>query len=298
MVRNAEYLWPMRMCGAMLAIGAWTASCGGQEPVGSAARDAAADARSADAALADGIAETVAEPSDVTIRDGTEAASMGGHDASDDAAAIDAAPAETSTALTDASGPPCVSGAVDGTPCTGPGEAMLKSADICRAGHCVMPPGFPGCQTDVDCVPGGCLHGFPPGNPAGSICMGTAGIAGAVACGDEVLSCSTDVGCSITDTTARVCGRAAPLRLFGTFSTCDGPSDCPAGQDCCVTTTGMGYGNLSCFARTNGGASSGCPSAPASISRICDPRDPIGTCPQGLTCKAFFFGTGAFTCSP
>jgi hypothetical protein len=286
------------MCGALLAAGAWTASCGGQEPVGSGARDAAADATAADEARADAIAETVAEPSDVAIHDETEAASMGGHDATGEGPAIDAARAEASMALTDASGTPCAPGAADGTRCTGPGEAMQKSGDICLAGHCVMPPGFSGCESDADCVPGGCLHGFPVGNPAGSICMGTAGIAGALACGDEVLSCSTGVGCSITDTTARVCGRVAPLGPSGTFSTCDGPSDCPADQDCCVTTTGTGYGNMSCFARTNGGASSGCPSAPAITLRICDPRDPLGTCPQGLTCKAFFFATGAFTCSP
>lgn len=312
MSRNAENLWPMRMRGALLAALACTSSCSGQQTVGSVGPDAAADTtlaevgladaivdRVAEAALADAIPDRAAASSDGTLDGETgDAATMGGHDATGDATSIDARLAEAGTTPTDAGGTLCAPSAVDGTRCTGPGEPLQNDADICLAGRCIMPPGFPGCQSDADCARGGCLHGFPPGNPSGSICMGTAGIPGAVACGDEVLSCSTDEGCSITDTSARVCGRPAQLGLSSTYSTCDGPSDCPAGQDCCVTATGMGYGDMSCFARTAGGASSGCPSTAGSVLRVCDPRDPIGTCPQGLTCKSFFFGTGAFTCSP
>jgi hypothetical protein len=306
-------VWAIRTCCALLAASAWTASCGGEESLGSAGdaaeasettahneaskampitgRDAAADAPPSDA-LTEMIPERTGETNDVTAHGGAaEAASMTGRDAPPS----DAALAEGGAAALDAGVITCAVGA---TRCIGPGEDMLKSADICLGGRCLMPAGFPGCGIDADCVPGGCLHGFPPGNPSGSICMGTAGIPGVVSCGDEVLSCSTDIGCSITETTNRVCGRQGLSSAFSTFSTCDGPSDCPAGQDCCVT--GMGYGNMNCFARTEGGVSSGCPSATVGGRRfwVCDPQDPSGTCPQGLTCKLFDFATGEFTCSP
>jgi hypothetical protein len=163
----------------------------------------------------------------------------------------------------------CTSNTANGTICFRPGQTR----GACWSGACLLPGFFSGCTTAADCVPGGCLGGY---------CLGTVDIAGQINCTEtdgEYIACPTSQGCS-SNAGHVFCTTGTP----GT-TTCDGPSDCGTGADCC--------GNNVCYTRTSGGGvGSGCPSlGPGNqLGVLCDPTNPTATCPSGKSCMPTFSG--------
>lgn len=168
----------------------------------------------------------------------------------------------------------CTPTTPNGTFCIRPDQGR----GACWSGKCVLPQYFPGCTSAADCVPGGCsAFGF---------CLGTVVIAGQVSCSDNTgsyVACPTSQGCGPGPTTGHVqCGTGGS----GVVS-CDGPSDCPAGNDCCHFTPGGSVS--SCTPQAQPGViGSGCPSlGPGNqVPVLCDPTnpDPTAHCPAGKSC--------------
>src|SRR3569623_1619541 len=114
--------------------------------------------------------------------------------------------------------------------------------------------------------------------------------AGAVSCVDDVgssVTCSASDGCTDFPTAREppftVCGNGTGTG--GGAVTCDGPSDCPPNNDCCAEPGGQ-----HCLAQTQPGViGSGCaaydtnPNGPQA-SVVCDPLNPITTCPPNKSC--------------
>jgi hypothetical protein len=181
----------------------------------------------------------------------------------------------------------CTASTPNGTMCIRPGQVR----GTCWSGACVLPAYFSGCNTAADCVPGGCTG-------PGGYCLGTIDVAGEVSCtastGSYVV-CSTSQGCSPGPFTGQVqCGNGSG----GTGNaTCDGPSDCPAGSDCCNYPNSGN--NAHCAAQTQPGViGSGCPSVGpgAQLSNLCDPLNPTTTCPAGKSCVASGGAQVSFDC--
>jgi len=163
--------------------------------------------------------------------------------------------------------------------CFRPGQVR----GTCWGGACVLYAGGVGCNTAADCVPGGC-------SAPGGFCLGTIEVAGEVSCGDDVgssVTCSASDGCTDFPTAREppftVCGNGTGTG--GGAVTCDGPSDCPPNNDCCAEPGGQ-----HCLAQTQPGViGSGCaaydtnPNGPQA-SVVCDPLNPITTCPPNKSC--------------
>jgi hypothetical protein len=183
----------------------------------------------------------------------------------------------------------CTPTTPNGTPCLRPGEARGTSISTCWGGRCVLAQYAGICNSDADCVPGGCT------GPNGG-CLGTAEVAGQVGCTNtdgEYVVCPASQGCS------HFGGRFPPFVSCGDGAggtgaiTCDGPNDCPGDSDCCPFPSTLGFAQ--CTPRTQPGViGSGCPSlGPGNqIAPICDPRNPTATCPAGKSCTV---GAGTFT---
>jgi len=162
--------------------------------------------------------------------------------------------------------------------CNFPGQAR----GTCWNGACVLPALGVGCSSASDCVPGGC-------SPTG-YCLGTVELAGQVSCSDTngpTARCPAAQGC--TD----VGGRAPPFAVCGDGGTgagaitCDGANDCPSNNDCCALV-----GTQHCYPQSTAGViGSGCaalntnPNAPQA-ALVCDPLNPMTSCPGGKSCVA------------
>lgn len=166
-----------------------------------------------------------------------------------------------------------------GAICFLPGE---DNRGTCYKGKCLLPAHFPGCSSPADCVDGGCSGGF---------CLGTISDGSQVTCTDNSgLSaiCPASQGCSSGSGRPPVfCGGASS----GTGDiTCDGPGDCPAGNDCCALA-----GAQHCYAQPSGGGlGAGCtalntnPNAPQA-ALVCNPSS-SASCPSGKTCVNIYAG--------
>ena len=163
----------------------------------------------------------------------------------------------------------CTANTPNGQLCTRPGQVP----GTCWSGACVLTASFQGCNTDADCVPGGCT------GPAG-FCIGTTRVAGQVSCSANdgaYIVCPASEGCTSGANSQVFCGtNAAPGAV-----TCDGPNDCSTGSDCC----GNPGGGSHCYAQTQPGViGSGCPSmGPGTqTGTLCDPLAP--SCPGTKSC--------------
>jgi hypothetical protein len=182
----------------------------------------------------------------------------------------------------------CGSSTPNGVFCDLPGQ----TSGTCWKGACVLPAYFPGCDSASDCVPGGCTG-------PGGYCLGTVDVAGQVSCSDKTgwyVVCPTSQGC-----TANKGGRIPPFAVCGDGNggvggvTCDGPSDCAAGSDCCNTPSGA-----TCIAQSQTGViGSGCASlGPGNqLTTLCDPLNPTKNCAAGKSCMTIFGGVlASFDC--
>jgi len=183
----------------------------------------------------------------------------------------------------------CTASTPNGTLCIRPGQTR----GTCWGGACVLPAYFPGCNTADDCVPGGCTG-------PGGYCLGTVDVPGEVSCtaGEgSYIVCPTSQGCLPGPYVGQVqCGNGTATETGDI--TCDGPSDCPANSDCCVEPAGQ-----HCLAQPQPGViGSGCaafdsnPNGPQA-GIVCDPLNPVTTCPAGKSCVSDFGGGQvAFLC--
>ena len=174
----------------------------------------------------------------------------------------------------------CTATTPNGKLCRRPGDERA----VCWGGACVLPAYFSGCNSAADCVPGGCTG-------PGGYCLGTIDVAAKVSCSNSIGSyvvCSSAEGCSAGPSVGQVqCGDGTAT---GTGQvTCDGPSDCPANNDCC-SLPGQGTEVMHCFPQPQPGViGSGCaswdtnPNGPQA-SVMCDPLNPTATCPIGKSC--------------
>ena len=182
----------------------------------------------------------------------------------------------------------CGSSTPNGVFCDLPGQ----TSGTCWKGACVLPAYFPGCNSAADCVPGGCTG-------PGGYCLGTVDVAGQVSCSDKsgwYVVCPTSQGC-----TANKGGRLPPFAVCGDGNggvggvTCDGPSDCAAGSDCCNIP-----GGSACVAQSQPGViGSGCASlGPGNqLTTLCDPLNPTTNCAAGKSCMTYFGGVlASFDC--
>jgi hypothetical protein len=175
----------------------------------------------------------------------------------------------------------CTANTPNGTPfCTRPGQVT----GVCWGGVCVLPAYFSGCNSAADCVPGGCTG-------PGGYCLGTVDVAGQVSCSSnnaEYVVCPASQGCGHSTGNPNVfCGPGGN----GTFLTCDGPSDCPANNDCC----GQSNSQFCAVQPQPGVIGSACaalntnPNAPQA-GVVCDPLNPTTSCPTGKSCVSYFGG--------
>ncbi len=185
----------------------------------------------------------------------------------------------------------CTTSTPNGAICHRPGQTR----GTCWGGACVLPAYFSGCNSATDCVPGGCTG-------PGGYCLGTTDVSGEVSCTDNdgaYVVCSTQQGCLPGPEVGQVqCGDGNANTAMGLVS-CDGPSDCPANNDCCTRLSG---GGSFCVARTQPGVvGSGCaalddnPNGPQS-GVLCDPLNRTTTCPQGQSCASIAGSQVTFIC--
>jgi hypothetical protein len=187
----------------------------------------------------------------------------------------------------------CTASTPNGTICIRPGQ----TPGTCWAGACVLPAYFPGCNSAADCVPGGCTG-------PGGYCLGTVDVQGQVSCSateGAYVACPASQGCSAGPYAGEVqCGSGTST---GTADvTCDGPSDCPANNDCCYIP-GSTKRVLHCLVQPQPGAiGSGCaaydtnPNGPQA-GVACDPLNPSTSCPAGQSCVSNFGGAQvSFAC--
>jgi hypothetical protein len=116
-------------------------------------------------------------------------------------------------------------------------------------------------------------------------------VAGEVNCTDKTGSyvvCPVSQGCS--DSSGQVvCGDASTGA--GTV-TCDGPSDCAAGSDCCYYPA-QGITVMRCTPQAQPGViGSGCPTTGpgTQFPNACDPLNPTANCPAGKSCVSYMGG--------
>jgi hypothetical protein len=174
----------------------------------------------------------------------------------------------------------CSGGQCVCNPFTPNGFSCMRSdglPGVCWAGACLLPPYVQGCTAAADCVPGGCS--------ADGFCRGTADAPAEVSCTritnggfPAFVTCVLPTGCSTS-------GQNAICVAAGAGNQCDGPSDCPANNDCCV---GPSTAPSSCQPRPQPDVvGSGCaaldtnPFGPQA-GVVCDPVNPV--CPSNQSC--------------
>jgi hypothetical protein len=172
------------------------------------------------------------------------------------------------------------------SPCTMAGGL----AGVCVGGQCVLPAGA-NCTLDADC-------GGAAGSCFNNVCLGTVEDPQNVTCGTsggaEVV-CSRQNGCTYSTQRGGISVACGTSSAPGAI-TCDGPNDCPANSECCV-----GPGNFqSCVVQAHPGVvGSGCATVDPSqfgpqATVVCDPKNPINTCPTGTACGGY--GLSGFAC--
>lgn len=177
----------------------------------------------------------------------------------------------------------CGGNTPNGALCWRPGQVRGS----CWQGSCVLPALGKDCNTAADCVPGGC-------SAPGGFCLGTIEISGEVSCSANdgaTITCDVSEGCTSGFNSQVYCGTTAALGDI----TCDGPNDCPANNDCCAEPGGQ-----HCLAQPQPGViGSGCaafdtnPNGPQA-SVVCDPLNPIASCPPNKRCVTTFGGALAY----
>ena len=181
----------------------------------------------------------------------------------------------------------CGGNTPNGALCSRPGQVRGS----CWQGSCVLPALGKDCNTAADCVPGGC-------SAPGGFCLGTIEVSGEVSCSANdgaTITCNVSDGCTSGFNSQVYCGdNVSPGNI-----TCDGPSDCPANSECCGSVNGQ-----HCLVQAQPGVvGSGCatfdtnPNGPQA-SVVCDPLNPITTCPPNTRCVPQFGGALviAFSC--
>jgi len=181
----------------------------------------------------------------------------------------------------------CGGNTPNGVLCWRPGQVRGS----CWQGACVLPALGKDCNTAADCVPGGC-------SAPGGFCLGTIEVSGEVSCSANdgaTITCDVSEGCTSGFNSQVYCGTTAAVGDI----TCDGPNDCPANNDCCAEPGGQ-----HCLAQPQPGViGSGCaafdtnPNGPQA-SVVCDPLNPIASCPPNKRCVTNFGGALAlgFAC--
>ena len=137
------------------------------------------------------------------------------------------------------------------------------------------------------CTGGGCRDAY---------CVGTSGVAGLFTCASN-LTCPISLGCTYTSSPVNPAGSPPACGLGntgGSIITCDGTSDCGAGQVCC-TQFNCGLTTLrQCF-------DGACPPSQqcSPWGQVCNPL--ANDCPAGTTCRGgsgdVVTGQGFWTCS-